>query len=659
MPERSPPGQLPRSIEVEIEGDLCDQCKPGDRVRINGVFRAVGARTNQGRGTGVFKTVVLANFVEPLNRGFGASGSMGGVPVSDEDIRRIRSVGRGRNALGLLSRSIAPSICGHDFIKKAILLQMIGGRERNLKNGTHLRGDINIMMVGDPSTAKSQLLRFILNTAPLAISTTGRGSSGVGLTAAVTTDQDTGERHLEAGAMVLADRGVVCIDEFDKMSDEDRVAIHEVMEQQTVTIAKAGIHASLNARCSVTAAANPVYGSYDKTRKPHENIALPDSLLSRFDLLFIVLDSTDKDKDRMIADHVLKAHRFRKATRTLETEPTVENDNQTSVPMYETAASSVYTNSARTKVLSVEFLKRYIHYAKTRHEPTLSQEAAMTIAEEYRNLRQDVDSSKTLPITARCLETLIRLATAHAKLRLDKTEVRKKDAEVAVEVLKFALHNQAEPDKDERHFRKRRGRRNARNNDSDDDTDTDDDSDDDNGGDRRRAQRGDRRGSQSSSRPTRNTRETGASTRRSSRTVPTPNVENGSQPNGPVRTETQEQDSEIDNITPQLQESEEAEFRPAVALRESEEAEAEIGNVQQSPSGSSAGKGTVERVMAAVDATRGREGAVKIQQIIEWLNEKEEVGTAEPLAADDVRMALEEMQNREMVVMQDDTIFIV
>jgi DNA replication licensing factor MCM3 len=470
MPERAPAGQLPRSVDVILDDDLVDRVKPGDRIQLVGIYRSLGNR-NASSGSSTFRTLILANNIILLSSKSG--GGIAQATITDTDIRNINKLAKNKRVFDLLSQSLAPSIYGHDYIKKAILLLLLGGQEKNLENGTHLRGDINILMVGDPSTAKSQLLRFVLNTAPLAIATTGRGSSGVGLTAAVTSDKETGERRLEAGAMVLADRGVVCIDEFDKMSDVDRVAIHEVMEQQTVTIAKAGIHTSLNARCSVIAAANPIFGQYDIHKDPHRNIALPDSLLSRFDLLFVVTDDIEDARDRQISEHVLRMHRYRQPG-TEDGAPVredgaqmlgvgLENDTDSNRPteVYEKFNPMLHSGvtitvgrgaSRRTEVISIPFIKKYIQYAK-REKPILTKGAADHIVAAYSALRNDeLDSGtrRTSPITARTLETLIRLSTAHAKARLSK-RVEQKDADIAEQILRFALFKEVvEPERRKR-----------------------------------------------------------------------------------------------------------------------------------------------------------------------------------------------------------------
>lgn len=496
MPERAPAGQLPRGVDVIMDDDLVDKVKPGDRIQLVGIYRSLGNR-NAGSGSATFRTLILANNVIALSSKSG--GGIAQATITDTDIREINKISKRKNVFELLSQSLAPSIYGHDHIKKAILLMLLGGMEKNLDNGTHLRGDINILMVGDPSTAKSQLLRFVLNTAPLAIATTGRGSSGVGLTAAVTSDKETGERRLEAGAMVLGDRGVVCIDEFDKMSDIDRVAIHEVMEQQTVTIAKAGIHTSLNARCSVIAAANPIYGQYDPHKDPHRNIALPDSLLSRFDLLFVVTDDIDDTRDRQISEHVLRMHRYRQPG-TEEGAPVREQQTQTlgvgldddqlnpnqATPVFEkfnimlhagVTITSGRGNSRKTDVLSIPFMKKYIQYAKSQRKPVLTKGAADHIVATYSNLRNDElegNQRKTSPMTARTLETLIRLATAHAKARLSH-RVEEKDAQAAESIMRFALFKEVVEDE-------RRKRRKVVEDDDDQSQDEEDEDDDDQAG---------------------------------------------------------------------------------------------------------------------------------------------------------------------------------
>eukprot|EP00913_Durusdinium_trenchii_P000399 g366.t1 len=424
------------SIRVICDGDLCDKAKPGDRVQVIGIYRSFPPPL-QDFTDGVFPAKLVATSIKPVKELIEPN-------FTPEDITNIQKIAEREDTFKLLARSFAPSICGHERVKAGLLLQMLGGVEKNLSNGTHLRGDINVLLVGDPSCGKSQMLRFVMNTAPLAISTTGRGSSG---------DQGSREFHLEAGAMVLADRGTICIDEFDKMNQADRVAIHEAMEQQC-----AGMHVTLNARCSVLAAANPIYGNFDPSLDLVKNIGLPDSLLSRFDLIFVVRDQTTEEIDRKIADQVLRqcAMRYgdsrkrgveqihssileRRNNERIADEPAqLFEDLQDQMPVDGKAAEQIVT---------VDFLHKYIRFAK-RRTPVLNDEASKAVTEKYVEMRMRFQSGfadlsaadkgerkPRLAVTTRTLEALIRLATAHAKLKLRKDFVLAEDVEQAYRLM--------------------------------------------------------------------------------------------------------------------------------------------------------------------------------------------------------------------------------
>ncbi|OMJ14333.1 Minichromosome maintenance protein 5 [Smittium culicis] len=314
---------------------------------------------------------------------------------SPEEENEMLAISRIPNIYRVFADSIAPSIFGNSDIKKAITCLLFGGSKKVLPDGMRIRGDINVLLLGDPGTAKSQLLKFVEKVAPISIYTSGKGSSAAGLTASVIKDPTTRELYLEGGAMVLADGGVVCIDEFDKMRDEDRVAIHEAMEQQTISIAKAGITTVLNARSSVLAAANPVFGRYDDTKAPGDNIDFQTTILSRFDCIFIVKDEHNEARDRTIAKHVLQIH-----------------------------ASGAIQETAEGE-LSLNQMARYLTYCRSKCAPRLTPQAAerlgsffVTMRSQISRIERDSSERSTIPITVRQLEAVVRLSESLAKISL-------------------------------------------------------------------------------------------------------------------------------------------------------------------------------------------------------------------------------------------------
>jgi replicative DNA helicase Mcm len=407
LPEDLPPGQLPHYVDVTIKQDLVDNARPGDRIILTGIVRIeqeqiTGTRVN----SGLHRLRIEGNNIEFLGgRGGKNSRRSEREEISPEEEKIIKSLARNTDVYERLINSFAPHIQGHAIIKESILLLMVGAMQRVMSDGTKIRGDINVFLVGDPGTAKSEMLKFCARLAPRGLYTSGRGSTAAGLTAAVVRDK-TGIMMLEAGAVVLGDQGLVCIDEFDKMKPEDRSALHEVMEQQSASIAKGGIVATLNARTSILAAANPMYGKYDPFKNITENVALPIPLLTRFDLIFVVRDIPSKEKDRNIAQHIIGLHK----KSTTDTRSLIDPD--------------IFT--------------KYLAYCK-RSDPTLTSEAEEKILDYYLKMR-NVESEEMITVTPRQLGGLIRLATARARL-LMKDQVEAEDAERAIFLIQSMLED--------------------------------------------------------------------------------------------------------------------------------------------------------------------------------------------------------------------------
>lgn len=396
-PEDLPPGQLPRVIEVRVRDDLVDVVRPGDRVIAVGVVESVQERGAEGP-LKTFRIYLDAVSVEP------ASKEPQSVQITPEDERLFKKKAEDPFIINKLTESVAPSIYGLEHIKKSILLLLIGGRTKVFPDGLRVRGDINVLLVGDPGTGKSQLLQYVASLAPRGIYTSGRGSTAAGLTAAVIREKEGG-MVLEAGAMVLADMGVCCIDEIDKMREEDRVAIHEAMAQQTVSVAKGGIVATLNARTAVLAAANPYLGRYDPYKNFIENINLPITILSRFDLMFVLRDEPNPDTDRKISSHISALHQIGEPEKAPPIAPDV--------------------------------LRKYIAYAK-RIEPSISPKALKQLEDFYLKMRAMYEKTATVSITARQFESLIRLTEAHARARL-RNVADEEDAAAAILLMRKSL----------------------------------------------------------------------------------------------------------------------------------------------------------------------------------------------------------------------------
>ncbi|EFJ16648.1 hypothetical protein SELMODRAFT_445155 [Selaginella moellendorffii] len=429
-PDAIPEGETPHTVSLLMHDKLVDAAKPGDRVEVTGVFRAMAVRVGPNQRTlkSLYKTYIDCLHVKKADKS--RMQMHGGVEFDNNEIfletdtspavyeakiNKLKELSKLPDIYQKLTRSLAPSIWELEDIKKGLLCQLFGGSTKKLSSGASFRGDINVLLVGDPGTSKSQLLQYVHKIAPRGIYTSGRGSSAVGLTAYVTKDPETRETVLESGALVLSDQGICCIDEFDKMSENARSMLHEVMEQQTVSVAKAGIIATLNARTSVLACANPSGSRYNARLSVIDNIQLPPTLLSRFDLIYLVLDKPDEQTDRRLARHLVALH---------YEDPEVE----------------------LLEALDLPTIAAYITYARQRIHPKLSNEAAERLIEGYVNMRRRGNfpgsRKKVITATPRQLESLIRISEALARMRFSET-VDECDTVEALRLLDVALQQSA------------------------------------------------------------------------------------------------------------------------------------------------------------------------------------------------------------------------
>ncbi|KAL3995080.1 MCM2/3/5 family protein [Acanthocheilonema viteae] len=413
-------GRLPRSKDVVLTADLCDACKPGDEVELTGIYtNNYDGSMNSKQGFPVFSTVIYANYISKKDK-------IASDSLTDEDIQIIRQLSKDPQIAERIFASIAPSIYGHDDIKRAIALALFRGEQKNPGEKHSIRGDINVLLCGDPGTAKSQFLRYAAHASPRAVLTTGQGASAVGLTAYVQRHPITREWTLEAGAMVLADRGVCLIDEFDKMNDQDRTSIHEAMEQQSISISKAGIVTSLHARCTVIAAANPIGGRYDPSRTFAENVDLTEPILSRFDVLCVVRDTVDPVEDERLANFVVDSHRKHHPNAKELQEERLRNSQQTSQPEKDSITG--------LELIPQAMLRKYLMYARENIHPKLEQLPQDKISKFFAEMRKESLATGSVAVTVRHVESLIRLAEAHAKMHL-RSYVCSEDVDVAVRVI--------------------------------------------------------------------------------------------------------------------------------------------------------------------------------------------------------------------------------